>query len=700
MAVLYVVAAWLIMQVAEVLIGLAKLPDWIGTTTLWLLAVGFPIALVFSWFYEVTPEGVSLEKDVEPGESITHITGRRLDFLVISMLCAAVILFAYDKWWIGPPPEQSIAVLPFDNRSNREEDAYFADGIQDDLLTKLAKISTLKVISRTSVERYRNSDKSIPEIARELDVATLLEGGIQRSADQLRINVQLIDAQTDQHLWAETYDRELTAENLFAIQSEISREIVTALHHALTDAENERLQAMPTTSLEAYAEVVLGRQEQAKRTADALYRAQAHFEKAIELDTEYALAYVGLADTLALQVAYAGITRSDSLAPRQAAIDKALALDPLSGEAYTSLALLSSDDKKNEEAEAYFLKAIELNPNYVTAHLWYNILLRRAGRWEEALSHIRTAVELDPMAPILTENLASNLYFLGRVEEAEAVLLKGIERNPEFPGLHLALSNQMYFLGRVGESMNGIRTARRLAPNWFGSKIQECYRYLDLGDNASAERCYESAAKDFPDQVIDPRIWFYVVLQPRKAADLLDQMAQRELHRDQKDLLAFLYFQSGDVDEARSIWQDLWPELYGDEDVVMSSTELVQSHPVLTRIASVAYTLQVNDQQERANELFEHVLAATRSRHRTRGLGYGTLDVFIHTVRGDKQKAISALREAVDMGWREDWHHLLYLPFYESMRAEPEWIELINELEADIARQRLWYEEHKDEPSF
>jgi hypothetical protein len=197
MAVLYAVAAWLIMQVADVLIDLAKLPDWIGTTTLWLLAVGFPIALIFSWFYEITPEGVSLEKDVAPGESITQVTGRRLDFLVISMLCAAVILFAYDKWWIGPPPEQSIAVLPFDNRSHREEDAFFADGIQDDLLTKLAKIGTLKVISRTSVERYRNSDKSIPEIASELDVATLPEGGIQRSADQLRINVQLIDARTD-----------------------------------------------------------------------------------------------------------------------------------------------------------------------------------------------------------------------------------------------------------------------------------------------------------------------------------------------------------------------------------------------------------------------------------------------------------------------------------------------------------------------
>ena len=188
--------------------------------------------------------------------------------------------------------------------------------------------------------------------------------------------------------------------------------------------------------------------------------------------------------------------------------------------------------------------------------------------------------------------------------------------------------------------MKAIRTATRLAPDWAHAKLDECYRYLDLRDNAAAERCYESAAKDFPGRLFDPRIWFYVVLQPRKAADLLDEMAPRELLRDETDYLALLYFNSGGVDEARSIWQELWPELYGDEDIAMSSTEIMQSHLALLRIACVAYTLQVNGQQERANELFEQVLAAIQSRHSIRGLGYGTLDVFIHTVRGDKQKAI------------------------------------------------------------
>ena len=149
-AVLYAVAAWLIMQVAGVLIDLAKLPDWIGTTILWLIAIGFPISLIFSWFYEITPGGISLEKDVDRSDSITHVTGRRLDFLVISLLCAAVILFAYDKWWIGQPPERSIAVLPFVNRSANEEDAFFVDGIHDDLLSHSSKTGASKGISRTS----------------------------------------------------------------------------------------------------------------------------------------------------------------------------------------------------------------------------------------------------------------------------------------------------------------------------------------------------------------------------------------------------------------------------------------------------------------------------------------------------------------------------------------------------------------------
>ena len=162
MAVLYAVAAWLIMQVAEVIIGLANLPEWIGPTILGVLAVGFPIALIFSWFYELTPEGISLEKDVKPGESTTHVTGRRMDFIVISMLAAAVILFAYDKWWIGPPPEKSIAVLAFENMSGDPEQEYFSDGISEELLNVLAQIPELTVISRSSAFSFKGQDIDYP----------------------------------------------------------------------------------------------------------------------------------------------------------------------------------------------------------------------------------------------------------------------------------------------------------------------------------------------------------------------------------------------------------------------------------------------------------------------------------------------------------------------------------------------------------
>ena len=203
MAVLYVVAAWVIMQVAEVVVTLAALPDWSGKTILTLLAVGFPISLIFSWFYEITPEGISLEKDVDPAESITHITGRRLDFIVISLLCAAVILFAYDKWWISGPPITSIAVLPLDNLSNDPEQEYFAVGMTDVLTDTLAQVNGLRVISRISANRYKTRDRTLPEIAGELDVDAIVDGSVQSTGDKIRLTLQLVDGRTDRHLWSQ-----------------------------------------------------------------------------------------------------------------------------------------------------------------------------------------------------------------------------------------------------------------------------------------------------------------------------------------------------------------------------------------------------------------------------------------------------------------------------------------------------------------
>jgi TolB-like protein/DNA-binding winged helix-turn-helix (wHTH) protein/Tfp pilus assembly protein PilF len=614
-------------------------------------------------------------------------------------------------------PVYSIAILPFRNRSNLAEDAFFVDGIHDDILMQLAKFSSLdKVISRTSVERYRDTSKPMPQIGRELGVATVLEGSVQRAGERVRINVQFIDAATDNHLWGESYDRELTAENLFAVQSEISREIVGALQLVLTDEENKRLEAMPTVSLEAYNEYAEGRQEMARRTAEALYRAQAHFEKAIELDSDYALAYIGLADTLALQVVpHTNLRMEDSFAPRQAAIDRALALDPFLGEAYTSLASLRLDQSSDQEAVEYFLKGIELSPNYATAYERYGSALIYKGRTdsdnEAALPYLRKAIELDPMSAVTTESLGHVLFRLGRVEEAQTTLLKGIERNPGYPRFYTRMSQQLSTLGRVGEAAQWVRAATRLAPSDFGIRHRECKLYLELGAYQSAEHCYDSAQEAFSERGgYSRKLMLYLSRsQPREAeaVELVDQLAQRALNpsvgdgRPAKELLAWSHFQLGEMAKARLILQELEPDLYGDEDVfnkVHDENAFKKGYGGWT-MARVAYTLYADGQLDRANYLFDGMLEAMQSLHRTRGRAYGVMDVFIHATRGDRQKAISALREAIDMGWRVGWWELRSMP-YDLMREDPEWIDLINELEADIARQRQWFENHKDDPLF
>ena len=268
--------------------------------------------------------------------------------------------------------------------------------------------------------------------------------------------MQLIDARTDEHLWAKTFERELTAENLFAIQNEISREIVRALESALSDEDSERLNTIPTANLAAYEAFVLGRQELVERTAEGIRAAKAYFEKAIELDPNYALAYVGLADSYALMSAYAGIDRQSTFAPRQVAIDKALALNPRSGEAYNSLADLRRNEDRLDEAEEYFLRAIELSPNYATAYHWYSLLLRGTEREEEAILKIRKALELDPGAPVIARVLIGLLRQQGRMEEAMAAALDGVKRSPGYSGFYEAMSTM---LSQQGQLANALRWA-------------------------------------------------------------------------------------------------------------------------------------------------------------------------------------------------------------------------------------------------
>ena len=306
MAVLYVIAAWLVMQVAEVVIGLANLPEWIGPTLLAVLAIGFPIALVISWFYEITPEGLALEKDVPEGASITQATGRRMDFIVIAVLAAGLILFAADKWWPQGPLERSIAVLAFDNMSADPNEEYFSDGISEEILNLLAQIRPLKVIARQSSFFFKGKDTPIATIAEQLNVGWVLEGSVRRHDQQVRVTAQLIDARDSTHVWSRTYDRDLSSANLFHVQTDIARAVTRELQVTLTGQDEQRLQRVPTENTEAYTAYLLGRERLRDRKVDELAQAVEQFALAIELDPEFAAAWSGLADACYLYNIYSG----------------------------------------------------------------------------------------------------------------------------------------------------------------------------------------------------------------------------------------------------------------------------------------------------------------------------------------------------------------------------------------------------------
>jgi TolB-like protein/Tfp pilus assembly protein PilF len=418
MVVLYVVAAWLIMQVAEVLIGLAKLPDWVGTTTLGLLAVGFPIALIFSWFYELTPEGISLEKDIEPGESITHVTGRRIDFLVISLLCAGLILFAYDKWWIGPPPEKSIAVLPFVNMSDDPGNEYFSDGISEELLTLLARIPQLTVISRSSSFSFKDKDIDTLTIAQQLNVAHVLEGSVRKEENRVRITAQLIDARSDSHLWTETYDR--TLDDIFDIQDDIATKVVEQLKVALGVGEQGatfRVQK-PTESLEAYELFLRGRHLWRRRGEDNIRRAIDLFQKAIALDPQFARAWSRVAAAHITLSAYSDALWNEQSTQAVSNAQKALILDNSLADAHAVLADVTRWAGEWSEAEAHYMHAIGSEPKNSTAHVWYSEHLLTVGRIRDALEELLIAHQLDPLYGPVNGMLASTYWQLDDARNA------------------------------------------------------------------------------------------------------------------------------------------------------------------------------------------------------------------------------------------------------------------------------------------
>ena len=377
---------------------------------------------------------------------------------VLLMLAAAILAagaFAYAFFFVASPPpnEKSIAVLPFENLSEEKSSAYFADGIQDEILTRLSKIADLKVISRTSTQRYKHTSQSPSQIAHQLGVANLLEGSVQKTNDQVRVNVQLITAANDTHLWAETYDRELT--DIFVVESDIATTIAKTLQARLTGAEEAAIAKRPTANREVYELCLKGRFFWNKRTAADLRKAIEYFNQALDKDPSYAPAYAGLTDAYLILSQYGAASPADSFPQAIAAAKKAIELDDTLAEAHTSLACsLAYYDFDFEQSVKEFERAIQLNPNYATAHHWLsNGVLSALGRFERAITEGKRAVELDPLSLVINADLGQDFFYARRYDEAIAHLRKTIEMDPRFYFAHWVLGTALQLKGQLSDAI-------------------------------------------------------------------------------------------------------------------------------------------------------------------------------------------------------------------------------------------------------
>jgi TolB-like protein len=419
-AVAYAVAAWLLIQVSSILlITTFQAPAWVMKVVVAVIFLGFPVALVLAWAFEITPEGIKWEKDVKPGKSIGRRTGRKLVGVTVMLGAIAAGLFVFRllrpqpetdianelEHTIGsrlPIAEKSIAVLPFENLSDDKSNAYFADGIQDEILTKLARVADLKVISRTSSASYKSKPQDLKSVAQQLGVAHILEGSVQRAADKVRVNVQLIDARADGHLWADTYDREI--KDVFAVESEISQKIASALQAKLSPNEASGLTTAPTQDPEAYDLFLKGEyaEQEAENVlkAEPFNRAAGFYEQALARDPNFALAAARLAENRVRRHWFIGRLSDAQLHGAKSLAERAIVLAPDLAEAYIGLGTFHYFGKRAyEEALKQLQHALELQPNNVRALELSAYIHRRQGQWERALSEMAKCEARDPRNP-------------------------------------------------------------------------------------------------------------------------------------------------------------------------------------------------------------------------------------------------------------------------------------------------------------
>ena len=697
-AIIYFVVSWLLMQIGDVMFPALLLPEWTSRMLIAFLILGMPIALVFAWAYEVTPDGIKRTVDVTPSESITNMTGRRFDFLIIGILVIAVALLTL-KIWTGPDSEpvelaldteKSIAVLPFKNLSADQENAeFFAAGVHDELLTLLSKIGDLKVISRTSVERL-DPNLGTTAIGELLGVATVLEGQVQRAGNQLRINVQLIKAADDSHVWANIYDRELTAENVFAVQSDIAKTIATALHAQLSDDEEAALEEPPTRNTEALEHFMLAGPLVERGSFDSMRRAARHYEDATDLDADYAEAWVKIAHTKSRMYQTGMIGLQEYIDVAGPAISRAIELAYNLPAAQAELATLlwqEGDDAAAEDAFKSALDASPADPQILAARGNY---LRITGRSLEAVPVLEKALELDPLNVELRFELGKAAMYGGQAEKNLDQAEKILEIDPSSVHGYVAYLQSYLTIGRYDLAWPWYVKAMDSDPEDFELWAHAGYFTELLGAKSWPDRYMTRANELGPGEPATLRCRIHIhmlrdefeaalaIARDALAAELDDRWFSRNMFLR---MLRDEALRTGDLESAISLYQENRPELF-------------ESTPIITvdniyAAADLALLFQYAGNPAQAEILIDAAISWYRNFQPDGVFGYTVTIVYVHllALKGERGKALDTLREAIDSGWSYDWFWHIGNRDLDSIRDEPEFQEIVAQLEAGMATQ-------------
>jgi TolB-like protein/tetratricopeptide (TPR) repeat protein len=686
-AITYVVAAWVLTQVMEIATDAFAAPDWVLKIFIVMLVLGFVPAVIFSWVYELTPEGIKRESEVQRDESITGQTAKRLNVAVIVLLVAVVALYAIDRFSSHeadrPASTQvaavedvaqidSIAVLPFDDFSAGRDQVHLAEGLADTLLHMLAQVPGLKVAARTSSFSFRGSNADIGEIGRELGVGAVLEGSVQRSGDTLRIIAQLIRVWDESHLWSETFDR--PTGDIFAVQDEIANAVVAALRPG-QEASAETALTSDRTSVEAYEHFVRGDRLWQIRSAEAIEESITEFKAAIAADPDYAPAHAGLAMAYIFSTYYGNRTFKEVKLVAEAEIERALALDTELGFAHAARGQFLNNEQDDKGAEAAYRRALEFDPSDATVYAWLSsAVFSDLSRWDEARALIKKAYELDPRNLFVLGQYAGDLANFGDYEGALAVYRRGVALEPDAPRAYANLANLHEQYGRHDDAIRAYLAQIERSPDSWVPYQGVATRFLSLDDQESAEEWFAKAKALNP----NAQYWPYWFMPEQDRARLVSEM-QANLARNPNDSgqranLCQAYMLAGEHARVMKLCRPPLEPVLGPQGAPLDLTTINDAY-------FVSWSARQLGDDTTADKLVEQMIGMIEQAG-AGGLvnwGYEAFAASIYAMRGDRENMLLRLRKAVAAG-STDNRDLEYGPWFAPYRDDPEFQAILEEM--------------------